>query len=108
MRVVAASPADPASYERAFRGHDAVVSLVGGAGLLDESVIVQAAANAGVRYFVPSGFGYDFHDPKVGSLLWIFKSKLQVDGLLREYAGGMAHTWVVVGLFLEWVSLGAL
>lgn len=81
-----------------------MVCLLGPPTLVKEPVVVDAAVKAGVKYIIPSGFGYDFHDPEINRHLLIFRSKMQVDSMLQKYSDRISYTWVVVGLFLDWVS----
>jgi len=56
------------SVTAAFEGQDAVVSTVGTAGLPAQGVLVEAAAAANVKRFLPSDFGSDIANPKTGVL----------------------------------------
>ena len=67
-------------------------------------MIVDAAAKAGVKYFVPSEFGHDTTDPKVLELLPVFKAKTAVTKKLESHEEKMGWTGIVTGLFLDWVS----
>jgi saccharopine dehydrogenase-like NADP-dependent oxidoreductase len=104
VNVVRASADDPASFEKAFQGQDAVLSLVPSFGASNESLIVDAAAKAGVKYFVPSQFGHDTTDPKVVELLPLFIDKVRVVEKLRSHESTMGWAGIVTGMFLDWVS----
>lgn len=104
VNVVRASVNDPASLEKAFQGQDAVICLIATAEIPREGLIVDAAAKAGVKWFVPSEFGHDTTDPKVAELLPIFKGKVGVVEKLRSHEATMGWTSIITGLFLDWVS----
>lgn len=48
----------------ALRGHDAVVCASASDSIKEQEVIIDAAVEAGVNYFVPSEFGSDSQHPK--------------------------------------------
>lgn len=104
VNVVRASVDDPSSYEKAFLGQDAVLCLIAGAESSKQGIIIDAAAKAGVKWFLPSEFGHDTTDPKVAGLLPIWQEKADVVEKLKSHEGTMGWTAIVTGLFLDWVS----
>ncbi|KAI1112508.1 NAD(P)-binding protein [Nemania sp. NC0429] len=92
------------SVTDALRGQDAVVSTIGSAALSKQLLLVEAAAKAGVKRFLPSEFGSDTVHPKV-SKLPSFGDKIAVQEALKSEAaraGGMTYTLVITGPFLDW------
>lgn len=105
--LVAVRTADLSSVDSvtaAFEGQDAVVSTVGTAGLPGQGVLVEAAAAANVKRFLPSDFGSDIANPKTG-LLPVFKFKTATHKALREAAAAkpdFTYTLVCNNAFLDW------
>lgn len=91
------------SVTDALRGQDAVVSTIGSAALSKQLLLVEAAAKAGVKRFLPSEFGSDTLHPKV-SKLPSFGDKIAVQNALKKAAdtSGITYTLVVTGPFLDW------
>ncbi|KAI1749144.1 NAD(P)-binding protein [Xylaria castorea] len=91
------------SLTNALQDHDAVVSTLGGAALAGQLLLVEAAAKAGVKRFVPSEFGSNTVHPKT-SQLPAFKGKLAVQAALKKEAqtSGMTYTLVLTGPFFDW------
>jgi len=89
----------------AFKGQDAVVSTVGTAGLLGQSVLVEAAVAAGVKRFLPSDFGCDLANTKA-SVLPVFKHKIAIHKQLQEAAAAkpddFTYSLVCNNAFLDW------
>lgn len=87
-----------------LRGQDAVVSTIASAALAKQLLLVEAAAKAGVRRFIPSEFGSNTLNPK-SALLPVFADKVAVQKALQEKAaqpGGLTYTIVLNGPFLDW------
>ena len=102
VRTADLSSAD--SVAAAFQGQDAVVSTVGTAGVSGQTILVEAAAIANVKRFLPSDFGSDLANPKAAALP-VFKFKLATHKALREAAASKPDfTWtsVVNSAFLDW------
>lgn len=92
------------SVASAFEGQDAVVSTVGTAGVPGQTILVEAAAIANVKRFLPSDFGSDLSNPKAAALP-VFKFKLATHEALRAAAADKPDfTWtsVVNNAFLDW------
>lgn len=103
VKVVEVDYESPESLTNALRGQDAVVSTIGTAVLSKQLLLVEAAAKAGVKRFLPSEFGSNTVHPKV-SKLPSFRDKIAVQDALKKEAetGGMTYTLVVTGPFLDW------
>ena len=87
-----------------FEGQDAVVSTVGVTGLAEQNILVKAAVAANVKRFLPSDFGSDIANPKVG-VLPVFKFKTATHDALREAAAAnpdFTYTLVCNNAFLDW------
>ena len=91
------------SLTSAIKGQDAVVSTLGAAGIKQQLLLVESAAKAGVKRFIPSEFGSNTLNEKAGALP-VFQPKVQVQNALKEHANssGMSYTLVCTGPFLDW------
>jgi uncharacterized protein YbjT (DUF2867 family) len=91
------------SLTNALRGQDAVVSTIASAALAMQLLLVEAAAKAGVKRFLPSEFGSDTVHPKT-SQLPSFGHKVAVQKALEKEAqtSGMTYTLVINGPFFDW------
>ncbi|KAI5920135.1 hypothetical protein F4810DRAFT_723844 [Camillea tinctor] len=91
------------SLTSALKGHDAVVSTIGGTALSKQLLLVQAAVKAGVKRFLPSEFGSNTAVEKVSSLP-VYKDKVEVQNALKAAAasGSLTYTFVYNGPFLDW------
>jgi uncharacterized protein YbjT (DUF2867 family) len=91
------------SLKSIFAGKDAVVNLVGNTGLSEEKIMVDAAAAARVKWFIPSEFGHDTTNPMVTELLDLFQVKVQVVQYLRtKEKEGLSWTSLLTGFFFDW------
>ena len=96
-----------ASLIDAFKGQDAVVSVLGAAGLAEQSKLIDAAAKAGVKRFLPSEFGSDARNDKATALVPVFGLKLQAIEQLRALESkGLTWTAILAGPAFDWVSFG--
>ncbi|GAB1311573.1 hypothetical protein MFIFM68171_01783 [Madurella fahalii] len=92
------------SLVAALLGQDAVVSTIASAALAKQLLLVEAAARAGVKRFIPSDFGSNTVHPKT-STLPVYADKVAVQKALRNKAaqpGGLTYTIVLNGPFLDW------
>lgn len=92
------------SLTTAFKGQDAVISVVGVAGLAGQSILFDAAVAAGVKRFLPSEFGSDIANANVAALP-CFGPKLNTRKHIEaKIAAGadITYTYVVNGAFLDW------
>jgi len=105
VKVVQANFKEQHSLAQAFKAAnaDAVISTVGGGAFDDQTTIVDAAVEAGVKRFIPSEFGVDTTDPAVSSLP-VFGSKVKVHHHVEELAkqGKITYTNIVTGGFADW------
>ncbi|KAL2168333.1 hypothetical protein VTG60DRAFT_7377 [Thermothelomyces hinnuleus] len=93
-----------ASLVAALQGVDAVVSAIGTHSVSDQEAIVDAAVEAGVRFFVPSQFGLADTHPLLKRDFPIFADKNRVQAQLERYRadGRLDYALVFVGLWLDW------
>lgn len=87
----------------AFKGQDAVISLVPTASAAQQKPFIDAAINAGVKRFVPSDFGTDSSNDKAVEVLpSFFKGKRDIEEYLRTKEDkGLTWTAFVTGIFFE-------
>ncbi|KAL2150991.1 hypothetical protein VTH82DRAFT_6089 [Thermothelomyces myriococcoides] len=92
------------SLVAALQGMDAVVSAIGTESVAGQEAIVDAAAEAGVRFFVPSQFGLADTHPLLQRDFPIFADKNRVQERLERYRaeGRLEYALVFVGLWLDW------
>lgn len=101
------NPVDYTSFHSltaALKGQDALVSTLASTALATQLLLVEAAAKAHVKRFIPSEFGSDTLNENVRRLP-VFADKIAVqDALRREAAvsGGMTYTFICSGPFLDW------
>ncbi|KAK3985295.1 hypothetical protein QBC44DRAFT_275565 [Cladorrhinum sp. PSN332] len=107
--IVNIKKVDYTSYDAllsAFTGQDAVVSVIGTAGVRHQKVAVDAAIAAGVKRFIPSEFGINtrkVRDLPIGEIL---AGKIAIVDYLQEKAkdseGKFTWTGITTGLFFDW------
>ncbi|KAL8750977.1 MAG: hypothetical protein Q9184_006227 [Pyrenodesmia sp. 2 TL-2023] len=87
----------------AFKGQDAVLSLLPPVDVNQLNLIADAAAQAGVKRFIPSEFGSDTAAPEVLKLIPMFNKKAAVTSYLKtKESSGMSWTAVINGAFFDW------
>ncbi len=97
----------PPSLLKAFQGQDAVISAVGPLGLPEQTKMIDAAAEVGVKRFIPSEFG---SDRSKGTQLdferWQQVKSKAFDHMVKKCEENEALTWtaLLTGPFLDWVS----
>ncbi|OTA67242.1 NAD(P)-binding protein [Hypoxylon sp. EC38] len=92
----------PETLEKALRGQDAVVSVVGFQGLTKQVQLVHAAVKVGVKRFLPSEFGGDAENEKLLTIPPFSSKKIVSDLLKKEAAAGhITYTLVSSGPFLD-------
>jgi nucleoside-diphosphate-sugar epimerase len=101
-KVAEADFADLESLKAAFQGQDAVVSIVGDAGVLSQTLMVDAAIAVGVKRFLPSNFGSNMANPN-SRMLPVFAQKVIVEDYLIEKSKTteLTYTFVYVGGFTD-------
>ncbi|OJJ42561.1 hypothetical protein ASPZODRAFT_137188 [Penicilliopsis zonata CBS 506.65] len=100
--VVEADYEDPESLQAALKGQDAVVALVGDAGVLSQKALIDAAVKAGVRRFLPSNFGSNMANPNSRKLP-VFARKVIIEDYLVETSKttDLTYSFVYVGGFTD-------
>ncbi|KAF3903747.1 hypothetical protein ABW21_db0206939 [Orbilia brochopaga] len=108
--TVHASDYTPESLEAAFKGTDAVVSVIAGAALGEQKKLIDAAVAAGVKRFIPSEFGSNTDNKDAQELVPVFSRKVEIKEYLEQRAaGGLTWTGIVVGpVFDRSLKLGFL
>ncbi|KAK9235016.1 hypothetical protein V1525DRAFT_411243 [Lipomyces kononenkoae] len=87
----------------AFKGQDAVISVVGLGGFTDQKKFIDAAVSAGVKRFIPSEFSANTLSPAVLQLLPVFEQKKEVlEYLKTKEASGLTWTAIWTALFFDW------
>ncbi|KAI1385384.1 NAD(P)-binding protein [Hypoxylon trugodes] len=91
------------SLVNALRGQDAVVATIASAALGQQLLLIEAAAKAGVKHFIPSEFGCDTLHERTSTLPG-YKTKVDVLEYLKKTAAETGLTWTAVfnGPFLDW------
>ncbi|EXJ87196.1 hypothetical protein A1O3_04155 [Capronia epimyces CBS 606.96] len=96
---------DDPSLSEAFEGQDAVVSFVSVAALLDQIKLIDVAAKAGVKRFIPSELGSNTLNPKAQELVFFYKQKQTVLEHLEATAKknpGFSWTGLATGPVFDW------
>jgi hypothetical protein len=88
----------------AFAGVDAVVSAIATQSVDTQKDIVDAAVDAGVKFFIPSEFGLANTHPLLQRDFPNFGDKTVIQQHLESYRlqGKIDYALVFVGLFLDW------
>jgi len=91
------------SLASAFKNQDVVISIVGNEGFADQTRIIDAAIDAGVKRFIPSEFGSDTKNDAVRAIVPVFNGKKQVvDYLKTKESKTFSWTALVTGPFFDW------
>jgi len=88
----------------AFQGVDAVVSAIATQSVGLQIGIIDAAVEAGVKFFIPSEFGLANTHLKLRRDFPIFEDKIAIQDHLERLSQshGISYALVFVGLFLDW------
>jgi len=92
------------SLAEAFKGQDAVVSVIATAGIREQQKIVDAAVEAGVKRFIPSEYGISTQHLE-GGIGKILSGKKATADLLKKYSAensGFSWTGLSTSLFFDW------
>ena len=102
VKVIKVDYSDTAALTKALAHQDVAISTIGGEGLASNfgEVLVQAAIDAKVKWFIPSEFGADIEDPSVN--IPLLGAKLAVVNLLKKNQSRIAYTFISTGPFLDW------
>ncbi|KAB8261423.1 hypothetical protein BDV32DRAFT_137289 [Aspergillus pseudonomiae] len=86
-----------------FRGQDAVVCTIATSRISQQKIIIDAAAKARVKRFVPSEFGHDTRNEQAGEMIpFLFKAKKEIVQYLRtKEKEGLSWTAFVTGPLFE-------
>jgi hypothetical protein len=92
------------SLTAALKGIDAVVSTVAGTAIKTQTVLVDAAAIAGVKRFIPSEYGSVTTNPKLEGFP-LYENVFSIRHRLQAKANAGQLTWTVLacGAFLEFL-----
>jgi len=93
------------SLVEAFEGQDAVVSVIGGAGIALQKSFVDAAVKAGVKRFIPSEFGLNTRSLPDTGIAKLLAGKVEtVNHLQAAAAANSDFSWtgLSTGLFFDW------
>ena len=74
-----------------FKGFDVVVSSIGTSGMKDQRIYIEAAKQAGVPWFIPSTFGFDYQVPDKGNTMALLADP-KAEDLAAIKAAGMDWT----------------
>jgi len=91
-----------------LRGHDAVISAVGVAGITKQQDMIDAAVAAGVARFVLSEFGYQPNHDHLPEFEAVGKPRWAIVEYAREKAAanpGFTWSGVAIGNPIDWVCL---
>jgi len=91
------------SLTAALQGQEALVSTLASVAIATQLLLVEAAAKAHVRHFIPSEFGSNTLNEKTRQLP-VYKDKVAVQDALKKEsaAGGMTYTLICSGPFFDW------
>lgn len=93
------------SIAEALKGQDAVVSTIATLALATQNTLVEEAAKAGVKRFIPSEFGVNTQRV-TGGIKAILGAKIALQEQLGKVAAanpGFSWTGLATGLFFDWV-----
>ncbi|PSN58922.1 NAD(P)-binding protein [Corynespora cassiicola Philippines] len=86
-----------------LEGQDVVLCVLDPTALAAETVVIDAATDAGVKWFIHSEFGHNTADERVLSSLPFLKGKVEIITKLEgKKASGLNWVGVVTGLFFDW------
>lgn len=93
---------DEESLVKALAGQDAVVSALSREAIPLQTPLIDAAATAGVKRFVPSEFGSNLQDPQIRKFP-NYKHKVQVEEYLEQKARshGITYTYIYNNVFID-------
>jgi hypothetical protein len=94
----------------ALAGVDAVVSAIATQSIDTQKAIIDAAVDAGVKFFIPSEFGLANTHPLLRRDFPIFEDKNVIQEHLESHRlqGNIDYALIFVGLFLDWGMEGFL
>ncbi|CAF3649068.1 unnamed protein product [Adineta steineri] len=103
INVIRVNYSDKLALIKALTGQDIVISTVGGEALMKnfDKTLIEASLEAGVKWFLPSEYGFDLDDPAASSTP-INIPLLENIELLKQNQSRMAYTFISTGAFLDW------
>jgi hypothetical protein len=103
VKVVSVDYTSIPSLTKALNGQQAVVSVLGPAGLGFQGNLVEAAAAAGITRFIPAEYGADLLNARARAFP-IHTSKVKLHELLAQKAKevGMSYSLIFTGPFFDW------
>ncbi|UJR22891.1 hypothetical protein I4U23_025919 [Adineta vaga] len=103
INVIKVNYSDQSALSQSLTGQDIVISTVGGEALLEnfDKTLIGAALAAGVKWFIPSEYGFDLDDPAASSIP-VNIPQLENAELLKQNQSRMAYTFISTGAFLDW------
>ncbi|KAH7061733.1 hypothetical protein BKA63DRAFT_573442 [Paraphoma chrysanthemicola] len=108
VKVVQVDYTSLSDLTTALRGQDAVVSTVGAAGIPSQTVLIDAAIQAGVQRFIPSDFGSLTTDPAAQHLPpHVTMVEIQKYLTAKADAGLIEYTVLSIGAFTEFLVHGS-
>jgi hypothetical protein len=102
VKVIRADYSSTDSLTSAFKGQDAVVSLVGTFGFTEQQKLIDAAIAAGVKRFLPSEYGSNTQDARVLAKVPIFQPKVDTVKYLKSVEDKISWSSVITGPFFDW------
>ncbi|KAI9843129.1 MAG: hypothetical protein M1837_006582 [Sclerophora amabilis] len=94
-----------ASLVEAFTGQDAVISTLTTTAVDAQTAIVNAAATAGVKRFIPSEFGNNTLNKEAVDLVPILREKQNIQEIVKAKVTenpGFSYTNISTGAFFDW------
>ncbi|KAI8294177.1 Bifunctional pinoresinol-lariciresinol reductase 2 [Colletotrichum sp. SAR11_240] len=93
---------DEKSLVKALAGQDAVVSALSREAIPLQIPLIDAAATAGVKRFIPSEFGSNLQDPQIRKFP-NYEHKVQVEEYLEQKARshGITYTYIYNNVFID-------
>ncbi|CAF3135941.1 unnamed protein product [Rotaria sp. Silwood2] len=103
VNIIRVNYSDKSALVKALTGQDIVISAVGGEALLKnlDKILIEAALEAGVKWFIPSEYGFDLDHSSASSIPTNI-SQLENIKLLQQNQSRLAHTFISTGAFLDW------
>ncbi|KAH8714705.1 isoflavone reductase [Ilyonectria robusta] len=90
------------SLTEAFKGQDAVISMLPITALGDQAVVIEAAIAAGVKRFIPSEYGSDSTSDAVIAVVPFFEGKKKYLEYLKSQESSISWTALFTGPFFDW------
>lgn len=102
VKVTKGNYDDPEFLVSTLKGQDAVIIMLGFAGLPYQDGIFEASAQAGVKYVLPMEYGVDSSNEKMVMACPVATGKADIHRRVKSL--GMKWIAVVTGLWIDYVS----